>query len=521
MASAVHQLLPSAVSRFVAAARSQEACGAFIINRLVPPAVFSNPGAYRTRPSCASAASTSTGAAAGGCVEDDGEEGSSSAGASGSSVLDVRHPVMILQEWAQHQGEGSFPAAFEMVDRVRKATASDEHRRDRSAESTDSESADPAGARAEKRWWTTLRHRRSGISVTSGPFSKKKLSRRESAYKLVAALESAGHRNIQLQNWMPLRLVSDLRCAADELTDGAVDGGECVSVGLDGLMEAYGQSSHSRRYRRDGRLSPEQLARKLHSAALLLRRQRGIEQPADAHDGAGDRDDDHGDDGEFFERFIESKGNGAVVEYTVEVAHRPPRPLPKEVSIKVGRALSVMDAKMTACHRLLASLKGRAKEEEKQIRAARAAAAAPGGHAPDAGNGPNAVFTSSSALRDTNTRNLEALMGDKILDVLAIYHLKSSNPANDRAGSSSSSTIGNDIVGRHDNTLPRSYSDFLARKTCNEALAAKVTQLGLQPTGTCCISRRVEVRCGARIMEQGMSAIRLRVCDCAARLCIS
>ena len=74
-----------------------------------------------------------------------------------SSVLDVRHPVMILQEWAQHQGEGSFPAAFEMVDRVRRPAAG----------------APGAG----KQWWTTLTHRRSGVSATGGPFAKKKLSR--------------------------------------------------------------------------------------------------------------------------------------------------------------------------------------------------------------------------------------------------------------------------------------------------------------------------------------------------------
>ena len=75
------------------------------------------------------------------------------------------------------------------------------------------------------------------------------------------------------------------------------------------------------------------------------------------------------------------------------------------------------------------------------------------------------------------TRNLEALMGDEVPDVLAIYHLKFGG------GAADSASIGSDIVGRHDNTLPRSYSDFLARKTCNEALAAKVTRLGLRPTG--------------------------------------
>ena len=68
-------------------------------------------------------------------------------------------------------------------------------------------------------------------------------------------------------------------------------------------------------------------------------------------------------------------------------------------------------------------------------------------------------------------------MGDEVPDVLAIYHLKFGG------GAADSASIGSDIVGRHDNTLPRSYSDFLARKTCNEALAGKLTRLGLRPTG--------------------------------------
>ena len=84
---------------------------------------------------------------------------------------------------------------------------------------------------------------------------------------------------------------------------------------------------------------------------------------------------------------------------------------------------------------------------------------------------------------NANRRNLEALMGDKILDVLAIFHLKLNVTNTTGARQALATSIGNNIVGNNDNTLPRSYSDFLARRTCNEALAAKVELLGLQPSG--------------------------------------
>ena len=91
-----------------------------------------------------------------------------------------------------------------------------------------------------------------------------------------------------------------------------------------------------------------------------------------------------------------------------------------------------------------------------------------------------------SGSNNANIRNLEALMGDKILDVLAIFHLKfnvSNGTGATSVRSPQATSIGNNIVGNNDNTLPRSFSDFLARRTCNEALAAKVELLGLQPSG--------------------------------------
>ena len=44
-------------------------------------------------------------------------------------------------------------------------------------------------------------------------------------------------------------------------------------------------------------------------------------------------------------------------------------------------------------------------------------------------------------------------MGDEVPDVLAIYHLKFGG------GAADSASIGSDIVGRHDNTLPRRHGD--------------------------------------------------------------
>ena len=194
----------------------------------------------------------------------------------------------------------------------------------------------------------------------------------------------------------------------------------------------------------------------------------------EASAGSDDLTDDD-DSCEFFERYIESKGNGDRVQYVVEVAHRPLRPMPQEVSIKIGRAMTVLDAKMMACHRLMASLRQKhikAREEKRNISKYRSSDAA--------------GMAGLAVANNANRRNLEALMGDKILDVLAIFHLKlnvSNNVGATGARQPLGTSIGNNIVGNNDNTLPRSYSDFLARRTCNEALAAKVELLGLQPSG--------------------------------------